>query len=101
MLMKYSLVSIYSFTTTCLIATLTGCAAPNANCEEIAEINQQLAQCKILRKQISNAKSVSTVLKSELERRYQTDCVDSRYYRDKQQDAVCHNKESIKAIKNQ
>ena len=77
---------------------LCGCTSNPRNCEEILEIKEQQAQCSLLKKQIVAAKK-STLLRSELERRYQNDCVDTRFYRDDHQEAICKNKKQMKDIK--
>lgn len=82
----------------CTLLALFGCASNPNVCEDILEIKEQQAQCQLLEKQISAAKK-STLLRSELERRYQNDCVDTRFYRDDHQDAICKNKKQMKDIK--
>jgi hypothetical protein len=39
------------------------------------------------------------LVRTELERRYQQDCIDIRYYRDEKQLAICGNKHRTEEIK--
>jgi len=55
-------------------------------------------QCQSLHKQIVNAKN-KPIIRTELERRYQQDCIDIRYYRDDKQVGVCGNKEEIEELR--
>ncbi len=50
-----------------------------------------------MQRQIVNAKG-KPLIRTELERRYQTDCVEVRFYRDDHQQAICGNKENIGRI---
>ncbi|GHE99317.1 hypothetical protein [Thalassotalea profundi] len=80
-----------------IVLTLSGCAIQQDPCEDIRLAKEQLKQCQILQNQI-NAASGKPILRTELERRYQESCVDIRYYRDEHQNAICGNKEEMKAI---
>lgn len=76
------------------IALLASCATQEVACEDARVASEQHQQCISLQRQIVKAKG-QPILRTELERRYQTDCVDVRYYRDDQQIAVCGNKQKI------
>ena len=60
---------------------LAGCSSTSDECESLAEINRQIQQCEALQKQVRAAKGQPVRLQ-ELERRYQKDCIDSRFYKD-------------------
>lgn len=65
-----------------LVAWLfSGCAMHNPPCEEATVAAEQMQQCLVLQRQIVQAKD-KPIIRTELERRYQLDCVDIRYYRD-------------------
>ncbi|WDE12318.1 hypothetical protein [Thalassomonas haliotis] len=78
-----------------LLLILSGCATQEKACEDITLVSEQIQQCQALQRQIAKAKG-KPILRTELERRYQQDCVDIRYYRDEHQIAICGNKEKIK-----
>lgn len=78
---------------------LIGCSSSRQSCEDINERTAQIAQCQLLEKQIAEAEKKSTLLKSTLEQRYQTDCLELRYHRDKMQPAICDNKKTMETIK--
>lgn len=63
----------------------------NEQCENLSEVSKQQQQCTALKKKITE-NSNKPLLKSELERRYQADCVDVRYYRDDQESKTCEDK---------
>lgn len=73
----------------------TGCSFNENACEDVTEVARQAQQCQILQREITNAKG-DVIRRSELDRRYQQDCIDLRYYRDEQQLAICGNKEQVK-----
>lgn len=73
---------------------LSGCAAVENACEDITLASEQVQQCQALQRQISNAKG-KPLIRTELERRYQTDCIEVRFYRDDKQPAICANKKEI------
>jgi len=78
---------------------ITGCATQENACEDITLISEQIQECQSLQRQITNAKD-RPIIRTELERQYQSNCIDIRYYRDVQQLALRGNKESIdQAIK--
>lgn len=60
-------------------------------CESLSEISKQQQQCSLLKKKITENTN-KPLLKSELERRYQADCVDIRYYRDDKKIDTCEDK---------
>lgn len=70
---------------------LSACSIKNEQCEKLSEISKQQKQCVLLKKRIID-NSNEPLLKSELERRYQIDCVDVRYYRDDQNIDTCEDK---------
>ncbi|MGJ8691545.1 MAG: hypothetical protein ACSHW0_03620 [Thalassotalea sp.] len=81
-----------------VIITLSACAAQEPACEDAVVAAEQIQQCQQLQRQIVKAKD-KPIVRTELERRYQADCIDVRYYRDDQQSAICDNKKQInKAI---
>jgi len=82
---------ILAFTTTLV---LSGCAFSENACEDVTLASEQVKQCQALQRQISNAKG-KPLIRTELERRYQDDCIDVRYYRDGKQAEICANKKEI------
>jgi len=76
---------------------LAGCAS-NEACEDITLASEQIQQCQALHRQIVNAKG-KPLIRTELERRYQEDCIDIRYYRDEKQMAICGNKHKTEQIR--
>ena len=76
---------------------LTGCSSNEDACENITLASEQIQQCQALHRQIINAKG-KPLIRTELERRYQQDCIDIRYYRDEKQLAICGNKQRVKEI---
>lgn len=77
---------------------LASCSSSSDVCEDVTLASEQIQQCQILQRQITNAKG-KPLIRTELERRYQTDCIDIRYYRDDRQPAICGNKHKLKEIK--
>jgi hypothetical protein len=57
-------------------------------CEDVTLAAEQIQACQSLQKQITQAKD-QPIIRTELERRYQQDCIDVRYYRDGHQTALC------------
>lgn len=80
------------------ILFVTGCSLYESPCEDVTFAAEQAQQCQALHKQIINAKD-RPVIRTELERRYQQDCVEIRYYRDDKQAAVCQNKAATGAMR--
>jgi len=91
--MKLSLFSAISLT-----LVLVGCSSRGDVCEDITLASEQIQQCQALHRQIINAKG-QPLIRTELERRYQQDCIDVRYYRDEKQLAICGNKHKAEEIK--
>ena len=79
---------------TCLLAS---CSSVNNVCEDVTLASEQIQECQILHKRIINTKG-DVLIRTELERRYQKNCIDIRYYRDEKQAAICGNKHKIKEI---
>lgn len=77
------------------VLVLSACATQEQACEDITLVSEQIQQCQALQRQIANAKG-KPIIRTELERRYQQDCIDVRYYRDDHQEAICGNKKAIK-----
>ena len=73
---------------------LSACAASENACEDITMASEQAQQCQALQRQITNAKG-KPLIRTELERRYQKDCIEVRFYRDDKQAAICANKKEI------
>ena len=74
-----------------IVVTLTSCSSSENVCEDVTLASEQMQQCQKLHRQIIRAKG-KPLIRTELERRYQQDCLDLRYYRDEQQAAICGNK---------
>ncbi len=87
------------FSTIGLVLVLAGCSSNDDACEDITLASEQIQQCQVLHRQIINAKG-QPLIRTELERRYQQDCIDVRYYRDEKQSAICGNKHKTEEIKN-
>lgn len=77
-----------------VVLLLSGCSSSNNACEDVAVASDQVKQCQSLQRQIVQAKN-KPIIRTELERRYEQDCVNLRYYRDDHQGAICGNKEKI------
>ena len=84
----------HKVTITLAIAVLSGCASQDSACEDAVVAAEQVQQCAALQRQIVKAKD-KPIVRTELERRFQSDCIDIRYYRDDQQFAICDNKKEI------
>jgi hypothetical protein len=76
------------------VLLFSGCSSNNNICEDATLASEQVQQCQSLHKQIINAKQ-RPLIRTELERRYQQDCIDIRYYRDDKQVGVCGNKAEV------
>jgi hypothetical protein len=82
------------------VIAVTGCATQENACEDITLASEQIQQCQSLQRKITNAKD-RPIIRTELERQYQNNCIDIRFYRDDKQPAICGNKRKIdKAIRN-
>ena len=88
----------YTFPAISFALLLTGCSSHDDTCEDITLASEQIQQCQILQRQIVNAKG-QPLVRTELERRYQQDCIDIRYYRDEKQLAICGNKHKSEAVR--
>lgn len=87
------------FVSACGVALiLVGCSSHNDACEDITLASEQIQQCQALHRQIVNTKN-QPLIRTELERRYQQDCIDIRYYRDEKQLAICGNKHKAEEIR--
>ncbi len=80
-----------------VVSLVAGCSSVEDVCEDVTLASEQIQQCQALHKQIINAKSV--LVRTELDRRYQQDCIEIRYYRDEKQAAICGNKHKIQEIR--
>jgi len=81
-----------------LALVLVGCSSSDDICEDITLASEQIQECQSLHRQITRAKG-QPLVRTELERRYQQDCIDIRYYRDDQQNAICGNKHKLGEIR--
>jgi hypothetical protein len=84
------------------IFALISCSTTESVCEDITIASEQIQECQSLQRQIASSKD-RPLIRTELERRYQVDCIDIRYYRDDKQKAICGNKhkmsEMLRAVK--
>lgn len=80
------------------VSVLSACATQENACEDVTLASEQIQECQLLQRQITSAKD-KPLIRTELERRYQQDCIDIRYYRDEHQQAICGNKDNIEEIK--
>jgi thymidine kinase len=80
-----------------VVTLLASCSSVENACEDVTLASEQIQECQALHKQIINAKSV--IIRTELDRRYQQNCVEIRYYRDEKQAAICGNKHKIKEVR--
>lgn len=72
------------------LLSIAGCASKNPPCEEILEVQRQERMCAELKKQMNNKSHPQVALTAR--ERYQTACVDLRYYRD-DYDTICKGDE--------
>jgi len=79
-----------------VVTLLASCSSVENACEDVTLASEQIQECQSLHKQIINAKSV--LIRTELDRRYQQDCIEIRYYRDEKQAAICSNKHKVKEV---
>lgn len=70
---------------------LSGCSLLENPCEDVTLASEQVQQCQSLHQKIVNSKN-KPLIRTELERRYQQDCIDTRYYRDDKQAEICQDK---------
>lgn len=83
-----------------LVLIVSGCSSQNKACEDVTQKAEQAKECQILQRKITQAKD-NPIAKTELERRYQENCTNIRYYRDDKVSAVCANKQKIKEFTEQ
>jgi len=76
------------------VVFFSACSSNNSACEDVTLAAEQVQQCQSLHEQIINTKN-KPLIRTELERRYQQDCIDIRYYRDDKQAGVCGNKAEV------
>jgi hypothetical protein len=76
------------------VVFFSACSINNSACEDVTIAAEQVQQCQSLHKQIINTKN-KPLIRTELARRYQQDCIDIRYYRDEKQAGVCGNKVEV------
>ena len=77
---------------------LASCSSVDDACEDVTLASEQIQECQALHKRIINAKG-DILIRTELDRRYQQDCIDIRYYRDDRQPATCGNKHKVQEIR--
>ncbi|TRX53488.1 hypothetical protein [Thalassomonas sp. M1454] len=81
-----------------VLLTQVGCSFFQPDpCDEITFSSEQQAECSQLQRQIVNAKN-EPIKRTELQRRYELDCVNLRYYRDDMSSDRCENPESVDVI---
>jgi hypothetical protein len=88
--MKFYLITCLS-----LAVSSISCSFNDNQCEDVTLASEQIQACQSLQKKIAQAKG-KPILRTELERRYQQDCIDVRYYRDDHQTAVCGHDGKVK-----
>ncbi len=81
-----------------VVTFLASCSSADNACEDVTLASEQIQECQSLHKRIINSKG-DVLIRSELERRYQQDCIEIRYYRDEKQAAICGNKHKIKEVR--
>lgn len=79
------------------IIVLASCSSVDDACEDVTLASEQIQECQALHKKIVNAKG-DILIRTELDRRYQQDCIDIRYHRDELQAATCGNKHKVEEI---
>lgn len=82
------------------VLLLSACSSNNNVCEDITLATEQIQECQLLQRQIVRAKD-KPIIRTELERRYEQDCVNIRYYRDEHQSAICGNKKKIGELRSE
>ena len=80
-----------------LVSLISACSSTEDVCEDITMASEQVQACQQLQRKIVQAKG-HPVVRTELERRYEQDCVDVRYYRDDKAFAICGNKKKINTL---
>ncbi|TLU67170.1 hypothetical protein FE810_02480 [Thalassotalea litorea] len=78
---------------------LVACSSSDGdNCDDIRISSEQQNECLSLKKQIDNARG-QPILRTELERRYEQDCLNLRYYRDDQVVERCQNQQEVEEVR--
>ncbi|MBU2870183.1 hypothetical protein [Colwellia sp. E2M01] len=90
-------ISLSLFFSLALALLLASCSSSSDVCEDVTLASEQIQECQALHKRIVTFKG-DILTRSELDRRYQQDCIDIRYYRDEKQLAICGNKDKVKKI---
>ena len=80
-----ALVKFIPWLTPCAVVVISGCSTTTP-CEDILEVKKQELQCKRLQATINSSKNPQEVTTAR--NRFQTECVDLRYYRD-DYDTIC------------
>lgn len=80
-----------------LVSFISACSSTEDACEDVTMASEQIQACQLLQKKIVQAKG-RPVLRTELERRYEQDCINVRYYRDDKAFAICGNKKKIEKL---
>jgi len=80
-----------------VVSMLASCSSVDNACEDVTLASEQIQECQALHKQIINAKSI--IVRTELDRRYQKDCSEIRFYREDRQAAICRNKDKVKEVR--
>lgn len=65
---------------------VSGCVVQTPPCENIVEVNRQIRECQKLKKDMLNKEHPQYALTAR--KRYESDCVELRYYRD-EYDTIC------------
>lgn len=86
-----------SFFVVALGLGIVGCSSTEDTCEDVTLAAEQVHECQVLHRKIVQAKD-KPLIRTELERRYEQNCVAVRYYRDDKQNAICGNKQKIGEI---
>ena len=69
-----------------LLVGVSGCAVQQPPCEDIVEVNRQIRECQMLKKDMYNKEHPQHALTAR--KRFDSECVDLRYYREKY-DTIC------------
>ncbi|TYK66037.1 hypothetical protein [Colwellia echini] len=86
------------FSAIALVTLISSCTSSDDACEDITLATEQIQECQALHSRIINFKG-DVITRTELDRRYQQDCIDIRYYRDEKQPAICGNKAKVDEIR--
>jgi hypothetical protein len=80
-----------------VVTLIASCSSVENSCEDVTLASEQIQECQALHKRIITTKNM--IVRTELDRRYQQDCIEIRYYRDEKQAAICGNKHKIKEVR--